>query len=351
MKKLNNTELLIAKKLKENSLESYAVIVGYNDDEWMLTSNDVDLDTYFDAASIGKVFPTTTLALKAVDEGLLSFDDTLDRFFPNVPKDKKSITVKHLMTHTSGMYRKEFPDNVAERGRDSIADFILGVPLEYEIGTKSAYCCTGMVLLGFIVEKVYGLSLDQAFEKLLCKPLGLTRSRYSILPDEPNAVNCNHKVEIQDIRYDDYNVRRMNGIPAGPGGNYITAGDLRKFVKAIIGKDERLYSKKMFELAEKNYTGGFDVCEAQRGVDNRALGYVYVTKNSPEACDLFPDGSIGHTGWTGQSFFINRNLNLYVILLSNATRCTAKKYGKVNYDEVCEMRAEFHRAIKKDFGL
>ena len=351
MKHLINTEALLAQKTADKSVGSYALVVGYKDREWVLTTPDVDLDTYFDAASLGKVFPTATLVLKAIDEGRLSFEDTIEKFFPNAPNDKKKITVKHLLTHTSGMRRKEFPENVADRGRDSVAEFILNVPLAYETGTKYTYCCTGIVLLGFIVEKVFGMTLDVAFDQLLCKPLGLTRSRYNLPSDEPNAINCHHDLRVTDIQRDDHNVQMMRGIPAGPGGNYCTAGDLQKFVKAVIRMDEHLYSREMFALAEKNCTEGLDVDDIRRGIENHAMGYTYVNQNCMQARDLFPDGSIGHDGWTGQSFYLNRDMNLYVIFLSDANRCTVKKYGKSNYDEVCELRAEIHRAIKKDLQL
>jgi len=348
---LKHTEALLAQKIADGSIESYALLIGYGEREWSLMSDDVNLDTYFDAASLGKIFPTTTLALKAIDEGKLSLEDRLEKFFPNVPSDKKDITVSHLMTHTSGMLRKEFPENVAERGRESVTEFILSIPLAYPIGTKYAYCCTGMVLLGFILEKVFGMPLDEAFQELLCKPLGLTRSCYNVPSDEPNAVNCNHNPDIQDIRWDDHNVSMMQGIPAGPGGNYCTPGDLQKFVKAIIRRDERLYSRAMYDFAEQNRTEGLEVLDIKRGIENHALGYTYVNQHCAQARDLFPEGSIGHDGWTGQSFYLNRDGRLYVIFLTNATRCTAKKYGKANYDKVCAMRAEFHRAIKADLEL
>ena len=351
MKEMINTEKLLRDKIADASVTSYALLIGYGDDEWCFTTDNVDLDTYFDAASIGKVFPTTTLILKAIDEGRISLDDKIDRFFPNVPEDKKNITVKHLLTHTSGMLRKPFPDNVAERGRESIVEFILSVPLSHPIGSKYAYCCTGIILLGFIVEWAFGMTLDVAFERLLCKPLGLTRSRYNLPPDEPNAINCNHDLRVCDIRRDDYNVQRMNGIPAGPGGNYCTAGDLRKFVKAVMRRDERLYSREIFDISEKNYTEGLDVEDVARGIENHALGYTYVNKNCPQACDLFPDGSLGHDGWTGQCFYFNRDMGLYVIFLTDANRCTVKKYGESHYDEVRALRAEMHRAIKKDLGI
>ena len=107
----------------------------------------------------------------------------------------------------------------------------------------------------------------------------------------------------------------------------------------------------MFDLAEQNYTDGLPVLDEFRGTDHRGLGFVYVDGACYQACELFPDGSIGHEGYTGQSFFLNRELGLYVIILSNATRCTVKKYGKARYEEVCDLRAELHREIGRDLGL
>ncbi len=91
MMQLKNTEQILAQKVADGSIRSYALVVGYRGDEWIFTSKDVDIDTYFDAASLGKIFPTATLALMAIDQGKLSLSDTLVQFFPNVPEDKKNI--------------------------------------------------------------------------------------------------------------------------------------------------------------------------------------------------------------------------------------------------------------------
>ena len=63
MKEMINTEKLLRDKIADASVTSYALLIGYGDDEWCFTTDNVDLDTYFDAASLGKVFPTTTLIL------------------------------------------------------------------------------------------------------------------------------------------------------------------------------------------------------------------------------------------------------------------------------------------------
>ena len=179
----------------------------------------------------------------------------------------------------------------------------------------------------------------------------MTRSKYHIKMDEENAVLCNHRADLGGLIYDDNNVRELCGIPAGNGGLFVTAGDLQKFVKAIIAKDERLYPKEMFDLAEQNYTGGLDNLDIRRTTENHGLGFVYVNENCEQARELFPEGSIGHVGWSGQSFYLNREKKLYVILLTNAMRCNAMKYGDTDSSRIHQMRINFHRAIKKDLGL
>ncbi|MBQ8388751.1 MAG: beta-lactamase family protein [Clostridia bacterium] len=349
---LKNTLLEIENQLIKHAFSQYAILVGYGEREWQYMSEGVNLDSYFDAASVGKVFPTTAIALQTIGKGLLSLDDTVGKFYPNAPEDKKNITVKHLLTHTSGMLRHNYPKQLGLRGREGVAEFILSNPLAYETGTHFAYCCDGIMILGLILEKVLGMTLDEAFEVCIKQPLGMTRSRYHIKIDEENMVMCNHRADLGGLIYDDNNVRELCGIPAGNGGVFITAGDLQKFVKALIAKDSRLYPEEMFALAEQNYTGGLPLLDAYRSTENHGLGFVYVNEACLQARDLFPEGSIGHEGWSGQSFFLNRELGLYVIILSDSMRSFSLNYPKGHHDEkVHQMRIDIHRAVKKDLGL
>ena len=274
-----------------------------------------------------------------------------------MPEDKKKIAIKNLMTHTSGLLRRPYPEKLGLRGREGVAEFILSNPLAYETGTHYAYCCDGIMLLGMIVEKIFGMPLEETLEKYVKNPLGMTRSKYHIAMDEENAVLCNHRADLGGLIYDDNNVRELCGIPAGNGGIFVTAGDLQKFVKAIIAKDERLYKKEMYDLAEQNYTAGLEVLDEKRSIENHGLGFVYVNESCAQARDLFPEGSIGHCGWSGQSFWLNREKELYVILLTNSMRYQNlyKNLRGVDRDNaVHQMRIDIHRAIKKDleeYGL
>ena len=84
--------------------------------------------------------------------------------------------------------------------------------------------------------------------------------------------------------------------------------------------------------------------------ESRALGFVYVDEKYAQTGRLFPAGSIGHCGHTGQSIFFNPKSGLYVLILSDATRAAVVKYGDERYDQVMAMRAQIHNALA-DSGL
>lgn len=352
MAELLKTKALLAKGLAQNWFDSYALVVGLGEQEWVYTSDNVDMDTYFDAASVGKVYPTSTLVLQAVSEGRLSLSDTLGKFFPEAPADKRDVTVTQLLNHTSGILRSEFPCDVAKEGRKSILAHVLSQPVAFAPEQYSAYSCDALLLLGFILEQIYEMPLDELFAKKLLAPLGLSRSKYNVRADEENVAICYHRPNPPlPYLWDDCNVTAMQGIPAGNGGNYCTAADLRVFVRALMARDERLYSRELYDVAERNYTKDIPPLPDYPCYGNYGLGYEYVDELCPEANSLFPEGSVGKTGYTGQTFYFNRDMGLYVILLTNATRYTVLRFGEERYEEVCKMRREIHAAIREDLAL
>ena len=337
---LENTDRLLKKMLAEKDFDSYAVIVGAGGEEKTLFSENVNEDTYFDIASMGKVLVTSSIILHAVGEGKLALEDTLDMFFENVPDEKQKITVKQLMTHSSGIIRHEITAEAVKKGHDGIAAEILSFPLVFEPGKKVIYSCNGFILLGFIAEKVYGMPLRDIFEKIEKPIFGFERSRFEIAVDEPNAAVSYTRENVGLHRFDDWNIYTM-GESAGSGAQFFTPADMRRFVLTVLRRDENLYPREIFDEAEKAQISGGET---------RGLGYCVVDENYRQTGRLFPVGSFGHCGHTGCSFFISRKRGIYVIILSNATRFLNMRSGFHGYDygEIMKMRENIHNEILKD---
>lgn len=340
---LYNTERLIKEKLREKYFDSYAVLVSKNGRERVLMSRNVDEDTYFDIASMGKVLVTSTLILNAVGNEKISLDDTLNEFFENVPEEKKAITVKQLLTHTSGIVRCPITPESVAKGNDAVADLIINNPLRFKPGIGYEYSCNGMMLLGYILEKVYKKPLETVFDEKIKKPLGYTRSKFNIDLDEKNAAVCYRTENIDGLAHpwDDENIRILK-TSAGAGGQFFTLNDINRFMKAVMKKDPVLYPKKMYDIAEKNYVGSLG--------EGWGLGWLIVDENYHQTGKLFPIGSCGHCGHTGTSMFFNRDEDLYVILLTNATRFANMKNNFKGYDYsvVKKLRKDLHNAIYAD---
>ena len=335
-----NLQGLLRQKLENEEFDSYAIYVKKGEYENEFFSDNVNENTYFDLASCGKILVTSPLIFKAIDEGKIDLNDTLDKFFKYVPADKKFITVKHLLTHTSGIVRHQY----ANSDRELLIKEILCQPLAFLPGTDYVYSCSGMVLLGFILEKLYQKTLEELFDERIKKPLEYTRSQFNIRVGENNTANCYRYENTGDLSspWDDENSRVLK-TSSGAGGQFFTLSDLKKFSEAVLNKDERLYSKQMFALSEEEHT-------PKNAKESRGLGWLFVDEKYRQTGDLFSKGSFGHCGHSGQSIFFNREKQLCVIILTNATRFLNKRSGFQGYDYniVCDMRRAIHNEILKD---
>ena len=330
--------------LENKDLDTYAVLVHYGEDEQALFSGNADPYTYFDIASMGKVLITSTLILQAIGRGLLRLESTIGDFFDIADAQKQKITVRQMLTHTSGILRKPITEEAARKGSDEIARLMLSYPLGFAPGTDCVYSCNPYILLGYILEKIYGCSLEEVYKKNIAEPLGLHRSEFEIALNEENAAVCYRWKDTPKQRYDSDRVLIM-GKPAGSGGQQSCLQDIQKFITAVLDKSEILYPERFYEMAETNHTPDFG--------ESKGLGYFLVNETFSQTGKLFPKGSFGHTGHTGQSFFINREKQLYVIILTNATRFSFVKndFKKYNYEDIKKMREEIHNAIYADlFG-
>lgn len=328
--------------LKQGFAHNIAVRVGIKDDILLdvYRSNEqaIDGETLFDMASVTKILATTSLSLMAIDKGLLKTSDKVSRFF-SVPDDFKELTVQHLLTHTMGIGHRAL--NFPQNNYDNIDEFILS--LEHNpVGTKVEYSCPAFILLGKILEKIYGKRLDILFKEKVAEPLNMKLSTF--LPDKAlrsNMVNSNLDPDLKGV-VNDYNCQYLGGV-AGNAGVFSCVEDMTKFAKMLISNGYPLISKTTFDNATKNHTEELNQA--------RALGYLYVDEGYSQTGKLFPNGSFGHCGHTGTSIFVNKESGLYVIILSDATISAVKKYGKEHYSDVEKMRENIHNLIKEELNL
>ena len=325
-------EKTIDEYVESGILEHIAVRVGQGNHVIYDTyRGGVDETTLFDMASVTKIMVTTSLALIALDNGLLKLEDKVHQFYST----SKSFTIKNLLTHTIGIGHKSL--NKEGNSYANIAEKILDIPSDIPIGTDVQYSCPGFILLGKILEKTFGMQLDQCFHELVAKPLGFENT--SFLPSyRQNTVNSNLNVEKRGI-VNDCNCQFLGGI-AGNAGLFSNLSDVTKYVEFIQNRGKPLIKEETFLLAAQNHTAEMS--------ESRGLGYLYVDGRNRQTGGLFEDGAIGHCGHTGQSVFVDYRSGLYVIILSDATISTVKKYGKEHYTEVKDMRARLHSAIKCD---
>ena len=189
----------------------------------------------FRVGSVTKQF-TAMAVVQLEEKGLLSMDDRIDKYIPGYPNGDR-ITIRHLLTHTSGI-----PSYTAspEIERDKrlpatplqIIDRFKDEPLQFEPGTEFRYSDSGYVLLGYIVEKVSGLPYGEYLEKNIFGPLGMSDTGY----DDAKKVLKNRA-----SGYISRNGRLSNadfndmGLPYAAGGLYSTAHDLYKWDRSLYG--------------------------------------------------------------------------------------------------------------------
>ena len=212
------------------------------------------------------------------------------------------------------------------------------MPCDFPVGTKVDYSCPGFILLGKILEKVFGDRLDRLFISLIAAPLGMESSGYCL--NCKDAVNSNLS-EAERGLVNDYNCRFLGGV-AGNAGLFSNIDDITKYMLMLQKHGEPLVSRGTFDQAIMNHT--------EKMSQSRGLGFLYVDSKYSQTGRLFPKGSIGHCGHTGQSVFIDLKSNVYVIILSDATVTVEKRYG-YNYEKVKLLREKLHNAVDKDIRV
>ncbi len=295
-----------------------------------------DIDTLYDMASLTKIMTASIIALRFIEEGFITLYDTVGFFFEDTPADKKNITILNLMTHTSGI-TAHFYLGIDPAAKYDPVNTILKNPLSYKTGTSVEYSCIGYILLGKILEKISGKTIDVLAQEYVLDPLGMKNTYYN--PQKHNLesnfavteYNQNEKKYICGIVHDE-NARFLGGVSSN-AGLFSCINDCIKFASMLskhgdvkISENKRFLSEKTFDTAIKNHTVGLS--------NDRGLGFQLKGEGISPMGDLFSYNSFGHTGFTGTSIFVDRETGLYTVLLTNRVHYTRASDSIIRFRRV-----------------
>lgn len=294
-------------------------------------------DTIFDLASLTKVVGTAMAAALLVEDGLLGLDDPVVDHLPRFRGEGgEEITVRHLLTHTSGLPAGRWLFGSA-RSPEEALEQVLGQDPVRVPGARVEYSDLGMILLSAVVEAAAEQPIDRFLAQRVFTPLGMMSTMYL-----PPLVLREHSVPTAEITERDFplagivhdaNAFRLGGI-AGHAGLFSTARDLAVFAQTLLNGGRHGTVRILSPATVDTFT------RRQPGADQRALGWDTPSRVS-SAGDFFSERSFGHTGYTGTSLWIDPENDLFVVLLTNRT------YTEATARETLRFRAAVHDAAAR----
>jgi len=326
---LSGVDSIIRQSIEDGNIPGAVLVVGhdgkviyrkaYGERALDPRREPMTLDTIFDLASLTKVIATTTAVMQLMEQGKVRMNDPVAKYLPEFAQNgKEDITVRQLMTHYSGL-APDLDLSTPWEGKDTAYKLAFVMPPEQTPGSSFVYSDINFIMLGALVERVSGETLDAYTTKHVFAPLKMVHTRYV-----PPAA---WRMKIAPTQYDenehmlrgvvhDPTARRMGGV-AGHAGLFSTGDDLAKFAQALLdGGDGILSAVTVAKMTQPEQPPSAPVL--------RGFGWDIDSPFSSNRGDLFPVGSFGHTGFTGTSIWIDPTTNAYVILLTNAVHPRGK---------------------------
>lgn len=302
----------------------------------------VDPSTVYDLASLTKVIGLTTACMMLVSEGRLDLDAPVQRYLPEFRgRDKDRVTIRHLLTHSSGLpaWRPLFRE---ARDRRSALALVDTTPLDTVPGARFVYSDLGAIVLMQVVERITGERIDRYLDRVEFGPLGMRSTRYRpprswrphIAPTELDTA-FRHRLIRGEVH--DENAWRMGGI-SGHAGLFSNAPDLARFAAWIVGTLRKEQGAQSTEPRTGLLPAPCSVLCLSAAVvarfvrrqgippgSTRALGWDTPSDSGySSAGSRLSRRSFGHTGFTGTSIWMDPERDLFVILLTNRVNPTRR---------------------------
>ncbi|MCA9143177.1 MAG: beta-lactamase family protein [Planctomycetaceae bacterium] len=331
---LSQIDAVVAEGLRDGEMAGCVVCVGrrgkiaylkpYGHRQVEPTKIDMTVETVFDMASITKPVATATSVMLLVERGTIKLTDRVAEHIPEFAQHgKDAVTIEDLLLHQSGLT----PDNALADYLDGPAKAIENVnalSLREQPKTKFMYSDVGFIVLAELIRKKTGQDVHQFSQENLFRPLGLNETGYVPRQELRERAAATEQRdghwmvgEVHDPR-----AYHLGGV-AGHAGLFSTARDLAVFAQMLLNRGE--FGGKRVLAAET-----LDVMTAGHPVSSgiRGLGWDKQTGYSSNKGDGFSDRAFGHGGFTGTTFWVDPELDLFVIFLSNRLHPDGK--GTVN---------------------
>lgn len=279
-------------------------------------------DQVFDLASLTKALVTTPLTADLVAEGA-DVDEPVAATLPGAPP---GVTVRHLLTHTSGLpaWRPLYADAT---DRDDLLQRAWTAAPEAPRGVRHVYSDLGFLTLGAWIEHQRGDYLDRLFLRRLTRPLGLDSRLTWGHPDAAATERCPVRGHVVQGEVHDLNAWKMGGVAphAGLFGDADAVASLAAFL--VFGDDPRcaILRRWWSEPALGSHRGGWDT-----PTPGGSTG------------DALPAGTVGHLGYTGTSLWVSPDRDTTIVLLTNRVHPTD------DLTAIRRLRPAFHRAVAAD---
>ena len=321
--------------------------------------------TMYDIASLTKVVATTTIVAKLTEGDFavpLDLDAKVERYLPewtrgrqpesglkNIfhenPSDlewRHRVTVRYLMTHTSGLPPFKEYWRTSKSKQDTL-DKIFAEPLEYEPGTKEIYSDLGIILMAEIIERLTGKPLDELATNLIFEPLGMKDSMYrparKLWPQiAPTEFDKNLRMRLVQGEVHDENAFAIGGV-SGHAGVFSTAPDLAAFCQMLLNGGVYAHQRILKRATIAQFTA-----PQQLSGGLRTLGWAVPTEGGSGGHFLGAH-SFGHTGFTGTSIWIDPDKQLFVVLLTNRVHPTRENM------KIAQVRPALHDAVMQALGF
>ena len=340
-----NIDLLLDRAISENLIAGGVVVVG-NREGILATSARGQVNslpgaqpitdrTVFDVASLTKVVATTPAIIKLLDEGRINLSDPISRWFPEFAgASHGELTVLHLMTHTSGL------SDVMVSSGNSMESTVRKAALQHHRigpGTSFKYADINFILLGEMVRRVSGETLNDFCQTQIYEPLGTRETQF--LPSSELAADVAPTSGTRGGVVQDLNARRLGGV-AGHAGLFSSAYDLSRYARMILAggvlDGRRILSDQIVAQMTTPY-----LCN--NGQVRRGLGWDIASPFSAPKGIHFSDASFGHTGYSGSSIWIDPEQDLFVIMLTRRVDYrNVKKFNKLRRNVSTIAAADFN---------